>query len=447
MKTSKITITVILSALFLFTGIQNTEAQILKKLKKKAENAATRKLEDKTTRETEKVMDTILGNDGGGYGGGTNSGGSTANGNSKDDKADNDSGSSGDDSYSMPETDKEEVSLYVKSDWVAGEQLILFDDFGDDPVGDFPQLWNTNGYGQIITLSSDSEQKWLRLYNRTYYEPDLPKVLPKEFTVEFDLATYNLTNKNTSQTAYLYIVLGDGKKPLNSRDMSVSAAISPYPNWVKPVQFKSYMHPHGEIVAGNVEIDIREAIANGAHVAISVNGKRYRLYINGKKILDFPRAIREDMNFGSILFHTYGVGDDKQNVLISNLRVAEGLPEPREKLIKTGKYVTNAILFDVNSAQIKPESYGILREISEALKTDESKKVKIVGHTDSDGSENYNLQLSKDRAASVKDALVNSFGIASERLSTDGRGESEPIAYNTSPSEKAKNRRTEFIVQ
>jgi outer membrane protein OmpA-like peptidoglycan-associated protein len=72
-------------------------------------------------------------------------------------------------------------------------------------------------------------------------------------------------------------------------------------------------------------------------------------------------------------------------------------------------------------------------------------KVKIVGHTDADGSDVANLELSKKRAASVKESLAKDFGIDESRMETDGKGESEPIDKNDTPAGKANNRRVEFI--
>jgi outer membrane protein OmpA-like peptidoglycan-associated protein len=72
-------------------------------------------------------------------------------------------------------------------------------------------------------------------------------------------------------------------------------------------------------------------------------------------------------------------------------------------------------------------------------------KVKIVGHTDADGSDAANLDLSKRRAASVKAMLAKEFGIDESRMETDGKGESEPIDKNDNPAGKANNRRVEFI--
>ena len=71
--------------------------------------------------------------------------------------------------------------------------------------------------------------------------------------------------------------------------------------------------------------------------------------------------------------------------------------------------------------------------------------MKIVGHTDSDGDEKSNLDLSKRRAASVKNVLSKDFGIAMARMGTDGKGESEPVSPNSTPEGKANNRRVEFI--
>jgi outer membrane protein OmpA-like peptidoglycan-associated protein len=71
--------------------------------------------------------------------------------------------------------------------------------------------------------------------------------------------------------------------------------------------------------------------------------------------------------------------------------------------------------------------------------------VVIVGHTDSDGDDAANMDLSKRRAASVKSALVSEFKIDTSRLDTDGKGESQPIDKNDNPAGKANNRRVEFI--
>ena len=131
--------------------------------------------------------------------------------------------------------------------------------------------------------------------------------------------------------------------------------------------------------------------------------------------------------------------------MVSNIRIAVGSPDTRNKLMTEGKLVTYGIYFDVNKDAVKPESYGTLKEIATTLNEVPDVQVKIAGHTDADGADAANLDLSKRRAESVKAELVKSFGVNGDRLVTDGLGESQPAAPNDTPSNKALNRRVEFI--
>lgn len=83
--------------------------------------------------------------------------------------------------------------------------------------------------------------------------------------------------------------------------------------------------------------------------------------------------------------------------------------------------------------------------MANVLKEYADMKVKIVGHTDADGKDADNLDLSKRRAASVKEALAKEFSIDESRMETDGKGEGEAIDKNDTPAGKANNRRVEFI--
>ena len=117
----------------------------------------------------------------------------------------------------------------------------------------------------------------------------------------------------------------------------------------------------------------------------------------------------------------------------------------RNKLLTTGKLISYGIFFDVNSDQVKPESDATLKEIAQVMKDNPQLSIKIVGHTDADGDNALNLDLSKRRGASVKKVLTEKFGIEAARLESDGKGETEPIAASDTPLNKAKNRRVEFI--
>ena len=101
------------------------------------------------------------------------------------------------------------------------------------------------------------------------------------------------------------------------------------------------------------------------------------------------------------------------------------------------------VLFETGKAIIKPQSYSILNELVSLLKEYDDSYIYLEGHTDSEGPDEDNLTLSKNRAQSVKKYLVDK-GIKEDRIYTNGFGESRPIADNTSAAGKAKNRRVEM---
>ena len=114
--------------------------------------------------------------------------------------------------------------------------------------------------------------------------------------------------------------------------------------------------------------------------------------------------------------------------------------------LETGQVLSfNNIYFDSGSANIKPESFGILDNVAQTLIANQGVAVRIAGHTDSDGSASYNQGLSERRANAVRDYLVNK-GVPMNTLSTVGYGEEQPVVPNTSASNKAQNRRIEFTV-
>lgn len=166
------------------------------------------------------------------------------------------------------------------------------------------------------------------------------------------------------------------------------------------------------------------------------------MYVNEVKVFDIPKGVFTDFKYNRFRMETYNTRAD---VFVSNVRIAVGAPDTRNQLITEGKLVTRGILFDVNSDNIKPQSYACIKEIADVLKENLSVNVQIVGHTDSDGDEAKNLDLSKRRAASVKAFLTSEFKIDAERMKTDGKGEGQPIDNNSTAEGKAQNRRVEFI--
>lgn len=108
--------------------------------------------------------------------------------------------------------------------------------------------------------------------------------------------------------------------------------------------------------------------------------------------------------------------------------------------------VSDDILFDFDSAEIKPESEAVLDDVAQRMKTMENyKEIIVEGHTDSIGPDAYNLDLSKRRANTANKALVKR-GIPAEKLKTEGYGETRPRADNGNYQGRAKNRRVEFQI-
>lgn len=126
----------------------------------------------------------------------------------------------------------------------------------------------------------------------------------------------------------------------------------------------------------------------------------------------------------------------------------DGCPDTKPQNVKITKEkieISQTIYFEVNKAIIKPVSYGILNEVAQVLKDYPNFTIRVEGHTDSDGADDYNMALSQSRAESVRAYLISQ-GIDGKRLTSEGYGETRPIDTNRTAAGKAKNRRVEFVI-
>ncbi|MCX7929612.1 MAG: OmpA family protein [Chlorobi bacterium] len=110
-----------------------------------------------------------------------------------------------------------------------------------------------------------------------------------------------------------------------------------------------------------------------------------------------------------------------------------------------GTMVFLPIEFDFDRATIRPESLPLLERIADAMKVHPSLRLEVRGHTDDRGSDEYNMRLSQRRAEAVVDALVD-MGVDRSRLRAVGFGKMRPLVENTSDENRARNRRTEFVI-
>jgi outer membrane protein OmpA-like peptidoglycan-associated protein len=115
----------------------------------------------------------------------------------------------------------------------------------------------------------------------------------------------------------------------------------------------------------------------------------------------------------------------------------------RQALETLGTYDVYGLLFDFDSAQLRPETAQLVREIAVMLQQNPNWTILIAGHTDNIGGADYNQRLSEQRAASVRQALISN-GVAANRLQSVGHGMSKPKADNSTMAGRAINRRVEF---
>ena len=136
-----------------------------------------------------------------------------------------------------------------------------------------------------------------------------------------------------------------------------------------------------------------------------------------------------------------GIPDDKDKCPdVPGVASQQGCPEITEEVIKRVDYAAQKVFFNTNSTKLRPASLVALNDVITILNENTSAQLKIDGHTDSDGSDEFNMKLSDGRAASVKAYLVSK-GIDESRLISEGFGESMPIADNKTAAGKQQNRR------
>ncbi len=334
--------------------------------------------------------------------------------------------------------EQQSMQSFSTYDFVPGDEVILFDDFSQDAVGDFPALWTANAAGEINTLNI-APGKWLNL-NSTDGNYFILKSIdfPKNFIIEFDIVP-----KKTGGRIAAGLILYGEEKPKEMDN-------SPHPGnggiiiSIEKERWNTMGYKTGEntqITGSSAVNPVEPEKVN--HVIIWVQNRRFRIYHKQAKVLDMPTNVFDGTKFNRLCLRlSRGASCGSY---ISNIRITSAAPDMRSKLLTEGKLISYGIYFDVNKDVVKPESYGTLKGIADVLKENPDVKVKIVGHTDSDGADAANLDLSKRRGASVKDELVKDFGIDASRLESDGMGETQPVVPNDTPVNKALNRRVELI--
>jgi flagellar motor protein MotB len=326
---------------------------------------------------------------------------------------------------------------YSKFDFVSGEKVLYYEDFERVDIGDFPADFNTNASGEVMTLEG-KPGKWLVLTKNGSFLPEAIGELPENFTLEMNVGIIGDPSNNFTGFGFNF---NTEKENLIGCSFCRGAFVNLHPGGASASMNVS------QAGGGNMDNDFKmpqwDVDGNPfARISLWRQKGRLRVYVNEEKLMDIPRFFIESKPYGV----SFGRNFFREcNVFVSDIKFAVGAPDTRNKLITEGRFATTGILFDFQKAIVKPESYGVIKEIATALKENPAVKINIIGHTSNDGDANANLTLSKQRAAAVKQVLTNEFGIDAARMETDGKGGAEPVDKTGSSAGKANNRRVEFI--
>jgi OmpA-OmpF porin, OOP family len=330
------------------------------------------------------------------------------------------------------------LASYSKFDFIPGEKVIFYDDFSQNATGDFPPNWNTNASGEVVTTNL-YPGNWFKMLGEGCIALDEGLKLPDNYTIEYDVVASPKDQGNNAFEYGFYLYSAE-----NPKDLNEGGAVPGLKGGIKMSfgyrgTYSAY-DESGYTINGEKDDAVMEA-GKKYHLSFWVQKTRLRVYLDQVKVFDLPKVFKPGYKANMMRFELW----ESAIPMITNFRIAAGLPDMRNKLLTDGKLVTYGIYFDVNKDVVKPESFGTLKEIAGILNEVPDVKVKIFGHTDSDGDDAKNMDLSKRRAASVKAELVKSFGVKADQLTTDGLGETKPVAPNDTPVNKALNRRVEFI--
>jgi OmpA-OmpF porin, OOP family len=340
----------------------------------------------------------------------------------------------------------EENSVEIPATFKRGDKIIFEDNFEQDAVGDFPAKWQTTLNGEVKKLHGFTE-KFLKIPAGATINLPLKKSLPKNFTMEFDLLL-------ASDLPFSGVGIGFGSKLEKKLDYMLALRTGVQFNILRTNKAgvgNKLMYGTYKLNIANQKIEYNAPTNKKIHIAFEVNDTRIRLFVDTVKKVDIPNYfLPEYRKFFYLHSITNGWPETKTSFFyVTNFILAETGIDARSLVLKNlldnGSYSTNAIQFASNSDKIKPESNSIITEIADALKASAILKLNIIGHTDSDGDAAKNLALSKKRAEAVKQKLI-SIGIANNRLTTNGKGDTIPIASNENATGKAENRRVEFVV-
>ncbi|WP_455636354.1 OmpA family protein [Parabacteroides sp.] len=337
----------------------------------------------------------------------------------------------------QPQVGKDAEMSWNKFDFVPGDEVIYEDNLTGEQLGEFPSQWDLiEGNAEIAKLNGETV---IQLMEHSTIAPLMkePKnYLGEIYTIEFDYWSQYHANSDDHYENYGWISLYI--KESNYDETIFDLGFHTQVDESKPLNnFRYKWKPTSGDENRDGDGDAKLEARKWQHVSLSFNKRAMKVYINQTRVANIPNML----NTGSYMT----IGSYFENeVFIKNVRIAKGAVPLYDRMMTDGKFITYGITFDVGKSTIKPESMGEINRIVKLMQDNPDLKFSVEGHTDSTGNEATNQTLSDARSKAVVDKLVE-MGIAADRLTSSGKGQSNPIADNGTDEGRAKNRRVEFV--
>jgi len=335
-------------------------------------------------------------------------------------------------------------TAYAKSDFVPGDEILFEDLVEGERLGEFPSRWEFLG-GEECEIAKFGGTPVIKLSGwNTEIAPLMKKAdyLPEEFTIEFEVWSnpkYGSSNNDWirltlySEEWYDGIVKVDLNPAFNEAPAEADHASLNY----------VFVSPSGDERDGTApgsNLDKQIKANSWLKVQASFNKRAFKYYVNGVRMINLPSVKRPTrMRLVSI-----SNCDEQDRFYIRNVRIAKGAVPLYDRLASDGKIVTYNITFETGKADLKPESIIEIGRVAALMKEHPELSFEVQGHCDNTGTDAVNDPLSQKRAEAIVNALVKQ-GIDKGRLTAVGKGSKSPIAPNTTPEGRSKNRRVEFV--
>ena len=341
------------------------------------------------------------------------------------------------------------ASEWNKFDFVPGDEVVFYDQLIGEKLGEFPSQWELiDGEAEIQKVGGENV---IALLNDTRIMPLIEPMwnyLPEVYTIEFDY--YEFYEDEGDDYGRLQFKI----MPSSEHNLTWELFEVYFDNYITKSNHVAWQddskvivtHADGNAITtgqGYSNDNKLEAVEFNKwhHISLSVNKRAIKVYYDQTRVANIPNYKNPK---GGFFGFVYTGGRTEQPAYIKNIRFAKGAVPLYDRMMTDGKFVTYGITFDVGKAVIKPESMGEINRIVALMNENPSLKFEVQGHTDSTGNAASNQKLSEERANAIVAKLVE-MGIAKDRLTAVGKGQTNPIAGNDTDEGRAKNRRVEFI--